>query len=105
MADVRLSRDASGRLFFDLFQVSAADYPDVCKAVAVAFSLSPSPTSFAAGLDAVAMDYRRGDQVVELAWDNWSGFIVTGKTSGSDPLVGDIARWLSRGSWAEIGTA
>ncbi len=61
MTDVHLSRVTSGRLFFDLFQVSAADYPDLCKAVAVAFSLSPSPTSFAAGLDAVAVDYRRGD--------------------------------------------
>ncbi|MEW4571035.1 hypothetical protein AB1L88_24465 [Tautonia sp. JC769] len=90
---------------FDLFGVSAADYPDVCKAVATAFSLSPSPAAFGAGFEAIAMDFQRAGQVVELAWDNWSGFIVTSKAGDSDALVVEIAEWLSRSTWGETGAA
>ncbi len=51
-------------------------------------------------LDVAFMDYRRNEQLVELAWDNWSGFIVTAKTTDSQPLVREIASWLQHSQWA-----
>src|SRR4051794_40727347 len=90
MAEPRLTRDASGRRFFGLSWVPAADRPALCGAVAAAFSPSPSLGSFVAGLEAVAMDGRRGDLVVEMAWDNRSGFIVTAKFIHAESLVGEV---------------
>ncbi len=79
-----------------MFRVASADYPQVCATIATAFSLTPECASFGAGLDVVFMDYRRNDQLVELAWDNWSGLIATAKTTDSEPLVREIASWLQR---------
>lgn len=90
----RFWRDSSERLTFGMSQVPAADYPEVCKAVVTNFGLIPDYESFAAGLDAVFMEYRRGEQVVEMAWDNWTGFTVVAKTTNSEPLVHEIAEWL-----------
>ena len=84
-------------------RVPAADYPERCKAVVTTCGLVPDYESFAAGLDAVFMDYRRGEQVVEMAWDNWSGFMVVAKTAGSEALVREIATWLLQSAWGEGG--
>ncbi len=100
MSDSCLSRDFSERLSFEMFRVVSADYPQVCATIATAFSLTPECASFGTGLDVVFMDYRRYEQLVELAWDNWSGFIVTAKSTDSEPLVREIASWLQCSQWA-----
>jgi len=105
MADNRFCRDASDRLSFEMFRVPASNYAAVCAAVAAAFPLSPDVRSFDAVEDAVSMDFRCGQQVVELAWDNWSGFIVTAKTADSESLVREIADWLLRSTWGEQSKA
>ena len=94
MPDNRFWRDSSERLAFEMSRVPAADYPELCKAVVTAFGLAPDYESFAAGLDAIFMDHRRGEQVVEMAWDNWTGFTVVAKATNSEPLVREIAAWL-----------
>jgi hypothetical protein len=103
MPDNRFWRDSSERLTFELSRVSAADYPEVCKAVVTAFGLVPDYESFAAGLDVVFMDYRRGEQVVEMAWDNWTGFTVVAKSTNSEPLVREMAAWLLQNEWDQGG--
>ncbi len=94
MGDIKTYRDSSNRLCFDLFRIPAVDYPNTCKLITDAFSLSPAVPSFGAGLDAVFMDFRDASRTVEFAWDNWSGFIVTAKDSGSESLVLEIAEWF-----------
>ena len=103
MPDNCLRRDSSGRLAFEMYRVSAADYPERCNAVATTFGLKPDDKSFAVGLDVVFMDYRRGEQVVEMAWDSWTGFSVVAKNAGSKPLVREIAVWLLQSAGDEGG--
>ena len=103
MPDNRFCRDSSERLAFEMSRVPAADYAVLCKAVATTCALAPDCESFAAGLDAVFMDYRRGEQVVEMAWDNWTGFMVVAKTAGSEALIREIATWLLQSAWGKGG--
>jgi hypothetical protein len=100
MADHEFRRDASNRLTFDMSRVAGADYPAVSQAVATAFSLTPDPATFLAGLDLVSMHYRRGDCAVELAWDNWAGFMVIAATPDAEFLIREIGAWLLRRPWA-----
>jgi len=103
MPDNCFYRDASERLTFEMFGVPASEYPALCKAVVVASSLTPDHASFGAGLDSIFMDYRRGEQAVEMAWDIWSGFVVVAKSSASETLVHEIAGWLLRSAWSKAG--
>ena len=94
MPDNCFSRDSTERLVFEMFRVPSAHHPTLCKEVATAFSLVPDYATFGAGLDQVFQDYRRGEQLVEMAWDNWTGFVVVAKTTGSESLVREIGEWL-----------
>ena len=103
MADNQFRRDASGRLTFEMFRLAAADYPAVSGAVATTFSLTPELATFLAGLDLVSMRFRRGACVVELAWDNWTEFMVIAAAPDAELLVREIGAWLSQGPWASAG--
>lgn len=100
MPDNQFWRDASGRLIFEMFRVSADSYRTICGAVAAAFHLSPHGSLVTNGWDIVFQDYRHGEQVVGLEWDNWTGFVVVAKNSASESLVREIAAWLLQGKWA-----
>ncbi len=50
---------------------------------------------FVFGLDLMFWVHHRGSQVVCLAWDNWMSFMVSAETEDAEPLVQDIAGWLS----------
>jgi hypothetical protein len=54
-------------------------------------------------LDQVFGEFRRGEQIVELAWDNWSGFIVTAQNSEAGPLVREIGAFLEASPWTGAG--
>jgi hypothetical protein len=92
-------RDASGRLTFEMFQIPADSYGAVCSTLINTFRLVPETALVTNGFDIVFQDYRRGEEVVGLEWDNWSGFIVTAKTTASESLVQDIGRWLLQSDW------
>jgi hypothetical protein len=98
--DNQFLRDASGRLTFEMFRVPAGSYCTVCSALMSAFRLVPETTLVTNAVDIVFQDYRRGEEVVGLEWDNWSGFMVTAKTTASDSLVQDIGGWLLQSKWA-----
>jgi len=68
--------------------------------VAGTFELAPHTAPVTNGYDIVFQDYRRGEQILGLEWDNWTGFTVVAKSSASEPLVREIAAWLLKSQWA-----
>jgi hypothetical protein len=101
MADNQFCRDASGRLTFEMFRVPSTAYPEIVKELSAAFGLSPA-TNLIAGLSELLWDWRSGDAVVGIEWDNWSGLIVTAKNTVSEPLVRVIGAYLLQSPWATI---
>src|SRR5207245_410338 len=93
-------RDASGRLTFEMFRAPAGSYRAICEVVAGTFELAPHTAPVTNGYDIVFQDYRRGEQILGLEWDNWTGFTVVAKSSASEPLVREIAAWLLKSQWA-----
>ena len=102
MPDNQFRRDGSERLTFEMFRVPALEYPAVCAAVVRAFGLVQH-TELVVGPDQLLWDFRRGEQIVGLEWDNWSGFIVTAKNPEAEPLVREIGAFLEASSWAASG--
>jgi len=100
MPDHHFWRDSSNRLTFEMFQIPIESYPAVCTAVVAAFQLSPDTELVTNGCDIVFQDYRRGEQLIGFAWDNWTGFTVFAKTINSESLLREIATWLLRSAWA-----
>ncbi len=103
MPDNRFWHNSSGQLTFEMFRVPAADYPALCQSITTAFSLTPDYASFAAGLDQVSHDYRRGERAVEMAWDHWTGFTVVAKSTNSEWLVREVAEWLLQSACGKVG--
>jgi hypothetical protein len=52
------------------------------------------------GPEQMFWDFRRGNQIVGVDWDIWMHFMVVAKTEESEPLVREIAAWLSMSRWA-----
>jgi hypothetical protein len=103
MPDNQFWRDASGRLTFEMFRARADSYPAICEAVERTFGLVPHTALVTNGCDIMFIDYHRGDQVVGLEWDTWSGFTVVAKIPDAESLVQDIAAWLLQSEWAGEG--
>jgi hypothetical protein len=103
MADTLFSRDASNRLAFEMSRLPADRFAAICRAVAATFRLSQESEPVTNVCDLVVRGYRRGEQVIELAWDNWTGFSVCAKTPESEPLVLEIGAWLQQSEWATEG--
>jgi hypothetical protein len=100
MPDNQFWRDASGRLTFEMFRSPSDCYPAVCKAIAARFNLEAEKKSLIVGLDEIYQNYESGGQVVQMAWDNWSGFFVIAMSPASESLVHEIAAWLLQSRWA-----
>jgi hypothetical protein len=88
------SRDASGRLTYEISNVGARSYAEVCRKVIDEFRLTAT-SDFVLGLDAMFRDYTDGAVTIGLEWDIWSGFIVTAKQPDAESLVRRIAAFLS----------
>lgn len=88
-------RDASGRLTHDRADIDSLSYPEVCRKVIDHFSLKPS-SELVVGLDQMFRDFTDGTLTIELAWDNWMCFTVTAKEPSAEPLVRQIAAFLSQ---------
>lgn len=100
MADNQFWRNAIGRLAFSIGRAPADSYRPMCEVVAATLDLVPQAGLVSNGYDIVFQDYRRGEQVVGLEWDNWMGYTVVAKTLESEPLVQEIAAWLLQSDWA-----
>lgn len=87
-------RDASGRLTFDFDEIPSGKYSKVTKAIISEFSLEAASAK-TSGLDEVFQDFKRDSDIIGLEWDNWSGYIVNAKNKTAEPLVREIAGYIS----------
>lgn len=89
-------RDSRGLLIFDLQGVAPTDYPRLCRRITDAFGLAPAGDPII-GPEQMFWDFRRGDLVVGLDWDIWMEFMGVARSEAAEPLLRDIADWLSSG--------
>lgn len=87
-------RDKSGRLTFDFEAIVSGMYSKITKSVVAEFSLDPAGRK-TAGLPEVFQDFKRGNDVIGLEWDNWSGYIVNAKVTSAELLAREIAVYVS----------
>lgn len=87
-------RDNSQRLTIDFHGIEAGSYKKITSDVVAKFGLEVAGAK-TSGLDEVFQEFKRGNDVVGLEWDNWSGYIVNAKTKTAEPLVCEIAGYIS----------
>lgn len=87
-------RDNSDRLTIDFQHIESGLYKKITSNVVARFNLEFASTKIS-GLDEVFQDFKRGNDVIGLEWDNWSGYIVNAKTKTAEPLVREIAGYIS----------
>jgi hypothetical protein len=89
-------RDSSGLLIFDVQGVSSTDYPRLCRRIADVFGLATAGDPLI-GPEQMFWDFRREELVVGLDWDIWMEFMGVARSETAEPLLRDIAHWLSSG--------
>ncbi|MFO0796980.1 MAG: hypothetical protein U0804_05845 [Gemmataceae bacterium] len=87
-------RDSCGLLIFDKQGVASTDYPQLCRRIADVFGLTPA-RNLIVGPEQMFWEFQRGDLVVRLDWDIWMEFMCVAMSSEAEPLLHDIASWLS----------
>lgn len=87
-------RDNSDRLTFDFDTIEGGMYRSITDEVVSKFSLEVASKKVA-GFDEVFQDFKKGNEVVGLEWDNWSGYTVVAKRTSAEPLVREIAGYIS----------
>jgi hypothetical protein len=80
--------------FFDFEKIEGGMYRSVTDEIAAKFCLEVVSKEVA-GFDEVFQDFKRGNEVVGLEWDNWSGYTVVAKGISAEPLVREIAGYIS----------
>ena len=87
-------RDNSDRLTIDFNSIEAGMYKKITSEVVSQFNLEVAGAK-TSGLDEVFQNYKRGNEIVGLEWDNWSGYIVNAKTKTAEPLVREISGYIN----------
>lgn len=83
-----------------MHHVPADNYSQICQALSEAMQLVPCTALVSDRLgEVVFQEYRRGELTVGLEWDIWSGFMVTAPSAESEPLVQEVADWLTKSEW------
>jgi len=101
MPDNRFWRDASNRLVFEMSRMPARCYADVRNDRSEAPGLIPE-NEVVIVMEASFQNFRRGDAIVGLEWDIWTGFIVVASVIEAEGLVCEIANYLLASRWAPI---
>ena len=91
--ELKEHRDSSDRLTIDFDKIGSGMYSKITKAVVAQFNLEVASKK-TCGLDEVFQDYKSGESIVGLEWDNWSGYIVNAKTKSAEPLVREIGAYI-----------
>jgi hypothetical protein len=86
-------RDKSGRLTIDFHGINAGMYKAITDEIIRKFDLEVAGSK-TVGFDEVFQDFRQGNMVLSLEWDNWSGYIVNAKTDSAESLVREIAGYI-----------
>lgn len=90
---VREHRNASDQLVVTLKEAPSLSYRIIRWKICRRFNLKKNG-KYVKSHDQKFQEFRGGRGVVDIAWDNWSGFMVTALTKDSEPLVREIGSWL-----------
>lgn len=102
MSQNQFHRNHSGQLTFEMSNVPARSYAEMCADISSRFRLNARGGLVSDLVEVVFEDYGWGELRIGLEWDIWSGFIVVAKNPDSEQLVRDIADYLSHSPWAEV---
>lgn len=89
---MKLYRNSSQQLTFSM-DVEASSYQHLVDRVVERFELVPAGDRVQ-GLDVIFQEFASGELTVGLEWDSWVGFTVVAKSTNSEGLVEEIARFL-----------
>jgi hypothetical protein len=87
-------RDASNRLTFDFSEFESSMYSEISESVVSKFNLEQA-SEVTLGLDEIFQKFKKGNDVVSLEWDVWSGYIVVACNAPSELLVQEIAIFIN----------
>jgi len=87
-------KDNSNRLSFDFDKIEGASYRKITDAVVSKYCLEVASKKIA-GFDEVFQDFKKGNEVVGLEWDNWSGYTVVAKSTSAESLAREIAGYIN----------
>lgn len=87
-------RNASNQLTFDFDKISSWSYKKITKSVAKHFNLQPVGNP-AVGLNEKFQEFKTGNLIVGLEWDNWSGYTIDAKNKEAEPLLREIAIYIN----------
>ena len=87
-------RNASNQLTFAFDSISSWSYKKVTKSVVKYFNLQ-SAGKLTVGLDEKFQEFKSGDSIVGLEWDNWSGYTIDAKNKEAEPLLREIASYIN----------
>ena len=87
------SRNASNQLTFGFVNISSWSYRKITKAVVKDFNLQPID-KLVVGLDEKFQEFKSGELIVGLEWDNWSGYTINAKTQEAEFLLREIAKYI-----------
>ena len=87
-------RNASDQLTFDFNKINSWQYKKITKSVVKHFNLLPA-NKLTVGLDEKIQEFKMGNNIIGLEWDNWSGYIVDAKNQEAEPLVREIAKYIN----------
>ena len=85
--------DASGRLTIGFVNVNASSYSGITNAVVAHFDLRQASTRVHE-TDTILQDFKKGNDVIGLEWENRSGYNIKAKNQSSEPLVHDVAKYV-----------
>lgn len=86
-------RDYSGRLCYEISELSSGKYIELQRLVRKKFHLIPMSLRISTP-DEIFQSYFSGLKRVGIEWGNWSGFIVVAKNKKAEKLVMDIGYYL-----------
>ena len=84
---------ANGRTSYEIYYANSDIIFEVSDILVAKFGFS-QPDRPIVGLDEVITWCRKGDIVLNLGWDNWSGFYMLAQSAEGDTLVQEIGAYL-----------
>lgn len=102
----KFHRDGSNRKTYEVFDLPGEAYVATVESIVKRFALELSEPPISNFVDVIFCGFCRGEAAVQLAWDNWSGFIVTAMNSQAELLVEQIAEFMeSEGNLEQDGSS
>jgi len=90
---VKESKDYSERLTFDFNSIESNQYNTIVRELVNEFSLEPLSEK-QNGLSETFQDFKSGQSVVSIEWDNWSGLSICSKSIESEGLARKLAEFV-----------